>query len=163
MSQQVQATIVNHAAITIAAPADAVWGVIVEEILQAKGFRAAGTVVPLEDPGFPLGGYRISLPTENGDADERLVRFTERDDTARRASVRADYLSAPGGSVVYASYEAEETAHGARFRLDCHTSTSLDIADDGDIAAAIARETAFNDDALAANLLKVKQRLEAAG
>jgi hypothetical protein len=160
MSQRIPATIVNHAVIDIAATADAVWGVILEEIFEAKGAREAGDVVALEDPNVPLGGLLMRMDDGNGVADERIVHFTERDEAARRLSVRADFVSVPGGVRIYASYHAQEIPGGTRFTLDCHTSLELDVPVGSDAGAAIARETALYDEELKTRLEKVKRRLE---
>lgn len=163
MSHRIPATIVNHVAIDIAAAADAVWGAIIEEIVEAKGFRAVGTVMPLDGPAAPLGGLRLHLHDADGSLDERIVHFTERDDAARRLSIFADFLSVPGGMKVYASYHAQETPDGARFAIDCHASVEIDVpveATGAYVAAMIAEQTANYDEALAANLQKVRKQLQ---
>ncbi|MDT9598758.1 SRPBCC family protein [Sphingosinicella rhizophila] len=163
MSRAITATIVNHVAIDIDAPAEAVWDVIIEQFVDAKGFRSIGTVTDLDDLSAPLGGYHIRLDLADDGPDERVARITERNDAARRLSLFADYLSVPGGMCVYATYHAQEVPGGARFALDCHTSVQLDLPADAsraDVAATIEERTASYDEALAERLEKMKARLE---
>lgn len=165
MNERIPATIVNHVAIDIAAPADAVWQTIIDELVEAKGFRGHGAVIPLSGPDAPLGGYRVTFEDDDGALDERVARITERDNAARRLSICADFLSVPGGMRVYATYHAQDTAGGARFAIDCHTCESLDVAagaGQADVAASVAKKAAFYDRALAERLQKTKERLEGA-
>lgn len=162
MSRRVPATIVNHAVIDIAAGADAVWQVILQEIVEAKSFRDLNAMTPLDDPDVPLGGYRTKLDDGEGVVDERVIHVTECDEAARRVSVRADFISDPGGTQVYATYQARKTPGGASFTIDCHTSLQLDVPDGADIGAIIARDTATYDMEMTLRLEKVKKRLEEA-
>jgi hypothetical protein len=160
VSRRVPATIVNHVAIDILAGADAVWQVILHEIVEAKTLRDLNAVTTLDDPDVPLGGYRTTLDNGEGGVDERVIHVTERDEAARRLSVRADFVSDPGGNQVYATYQAREIPGGACFTIDCHTSLALDVPDGTDVGAIIARDTAHYDTEMTARLEKVKKRLE---
>jgi len=160
MNRRIPATIVNHAVIDIAADADAVWQVILNEIVEAKSFRDLNAMIPLDDPDVPLGGYRTKLDDGEGGIDERVIHVTERDEAARRLSVRADFVSDPGGTQVYATYQAREIQGGTCFTIDCHTRLQLDVPDGADAGAVIARETATYDTEMTARLVKVKKRLE---
>jgi hypothetical protein len=162
VSRRIPATIVNHVAIDIAADADAVWQVILHEIVEARSFRDLNAMTALDDPNVPLGGYRTTLDDGEGGIDERVIHVTERDEAARRVSVRADFVSDPGGTQVYATYQARETPGGACFTIDCHTRLELDVPDGADVGAIIARDTAHYDTEMTARLEKVKTRLEGA-
>ena len=75
MSGTISATMVNHVAMDMAAPADAVWQAILDDYVEAKKFREHGTVAPLDDPAAVFGGYRMRFE-QNGVVDERVVRIT---------------------------------------------------------------------------------------
>jgi hypothetical protein len=158
-------TIVNHVAIDIAAPAEAVWAVILEEYVETKKFREAGYAIePIDDPGALLGGYRMRLEKDGAVIDDRICLFSERDDAARRLSLYADYLSAPNGLQVFATYHAQQTAGGARYALDCHTRMAIDAPASGtkaDFAAAVEEMKTHFHTALASYLESMKARLEA--
>ena len=162
MNQPIPVTIVNHVAIEIAAPPDAVWRAIQEEYLEAKKFREAGTLQPLDDePGAVLGGYRMRMM--HGEVvDDRIVRFTEIDHAARRLSAHADYLTVPaGGMGVWVTYHAQALPDGGtRYAIDSHAR--LQIEPSPDIAAAIASMKLSFDASLLAYLEKVKASLEGA-
>ncbi|BBE34209.1 hypothetical protein [Sphingosinicella microcystinivorans] len=163
MNQRIPVTIVNHVAIDIAVAADIVWKMIIEEIGEARGFRSVGTVEPLEGVDAPLGGYRLTSRDENGALDERVARLTERDEAARRLSVFAEFLSVPGGMIVYATYQAQDAQSGTRFSIDCHTREEIELptgASAADLSAKIAEKTAFYDDALGDKMQKTKEKLE---
>lgn len=163
--QNLMATIVNHVAVLIAAPVEAVWQTILEEYVEARKFREIGyAIVPLDDPAAVLGGYRMRLEEHGAAVDERICQITEYDEGARRLSLFADYLSMPGGMLVYASYHAQETAGGARYAIDCHARISIEApAGDtrADIAATISAMQAQFNAALSGYLESVKVKLEA--
>ena len=160
MNRRIPATIVNHVVIDIAADADAVWQVILHEIVEARSFRDLNAMTPLGDPNVPLGGYRTKLENGDGGIDEQVIHVTERDEAARRVSVRADFVSDPAGTQVYATYQAREIQGGARFTIDCHTRLDLEVPDGADVGAVIGKETATYDTGMTARLEKVKKRLE---
>ncbi len=165
MNQRIPVTIVNHVAVDIAATADAIWSIILEEFVEAKGFRRLGTVAPLNSLAAPLGGHHMHLDYGDGILDERIVHFTEHDHVARRLSIFADYLSVSGSMKVYVTYHAQETPTSARFAVDCHTSVEIDVpigATCADVAAIVAKQTTSYNDALTAHLQKVRTRLEGA-
>lgn len=163
MSGTISATMVNHVAMDMAAPADAVWQAIIDDYVEAKKFREYGIVEPLDDPAAVFGGYRMRFE-QNGVIDERVVHITERDEAARRLSAMADYLSVPGGMRVYATYHAQEIAGGTRYAIDCHAQLSVDMPA-GDaragMAATLAEMTAGADTHLLAYLTAIKARVEA--
>lgn len=168
MTRQIPATIVNHAAIQIAAPPDVVWRAIQEEYVEAKKFRAAGTIEALDDPAAVLS-YRMRIHQE-GQIDERVVRITERDHAARRLSAHADYLTVPaGGMGVWVTYQAHEIPlepGGTRYTIDSHARLGLDVPGEGnpaDVGAAMAAMKAAFDTALLAYLERIKATLEGAG
>ncbi len=164
MTQQFPVTMVNHVAIEIAAPPDAVWRAIQEDYVEAKKFREVGTFEPLDDPAAVLGGYRMRIV--HGDVvDERLVRFTEIDHQARRLSAYADYLTVPvGGMGVWVTYHAQEAPRGGtRYAIDCHARLHIDKPAGGskaDFAEAITTMTRGADASLIAYLERVKASLE---
>jgi hypothetical protein len=159
-------TIVNHAAIDIAASPDALWRAILEDYVTGEKFGSVGYAVePLDDPAAVLGGYRMRLEQDGAVVDDRIVHVTERDEAARRLSLHADYLSVPGGFEVFATYQAHEVAEGARYTLDCHTRMTVEAPDDGgeaDIAATLAGMKAQFGAALDDFFARVKARVEAA-
>lgn len=157
-------TIVNHVAIDIAATPDTLWRAILEDYIGGTKFSSSGYVIdPLDEPQTPLGGYRMRLSKDGAVVDDRVVRVTERDDADRRLSIHADYLSIPGGFQVYVTYQAQPTADGCRYLLDCHTQMTLEPPD-GDLRAGMAREIAKTkaefDAALMPYFAKVKKKLE---
>lgn len=165
MAASIPVTMVNHVALDIAASPDLVWGAIVDDYIEAKKFREAGMIEPLDDPAALFGGYRMRIE-QGGVVDERIVHITERDDAARRLSAAADYLSVPGGMRVYATYHAQAAGEGTRYAIDCHTQLTVD-APAGDVhagvAAAIAEMTAGADAHLIAYLESIRARVEAQG
>ena len=162
MSGTISATMVNHVAMDMAASANAVWQVILDDYVEATKFREYGAVEPLDDPAAVFGGYRMRFE-QSGVVDERVVRITERDEAARRLSAAADYLSVPGGMRVYATYHAQEIDGGTRYTIDCHTQLSVDMPA-GDaragVAATLAEMTAGADRHLLAYLAAIKARVE---
>lgn len=164
MTERILVTMVNHVAMDIAASPDAVWRTIVEDYLEAKKFQnEGGEIEPFVDPGAVFGSYQIRFEHEGAVVDERIVRITELDGTARRLSATADYLSFPGGMKVYATYHAEEVAGATRYKIDCHTLVHIE-APEGDgqagIARALAETTAAADGYLVAYLESIKRRVE---
>ena len=119
--------IVNHCAIDIACPPSRLWAALTDDYADGGGFARAGyRIDPLDEPALVLGGYRMRFERE-ALVDERICRITERDEDVMRLSLQADYLSAEAnGMVVYASYQAMPAGDGALYRLDCHTTLSLD-------------------------------------
>jgi len=156
-------TIVNHVAIDIAASPDAVWRVILDEYVETKKFRELGyEITTIDDPGAPLGGYRMRLRKDGALADDRICHFSERDDRARRLSLYADYVFMPRPMQVFATYHAQPAAGGTRYALDCHTRMSVDIPAGADVTASIAEMKTHFDTALVSYLQSIKTRLEAA-
>lgn len=163
--QNIRVTIVNHAAVDIAAPPAAVWQTILDEYIEAKKFREIGYAIePLDDPATCLGGYRMRLEQDGAVIDERLCHVTERDEIAHRLSMFADYLA--GGMIVYATYHAEAAPGGTRYRLDCHSTLGIPQpagAGRAEVAAAVAEMTAQFDAALTGYLESIKAKLETQG
>ena len=163
MTETVPVTMVNHVAMDIVATPDVVWRAILDDYVEAEKFRELGAIEPIDDPAALFGGYRMRLD-QGGVVDERIIHITERDDTARRLSAAADYLSAPGGMRVYATYHAQEISGGTRYAIDCHTQLHIAMPA-GDInagvAAAVAEMATGADTYLVAHLENIKARLEA--
>lgn len=163
--QRICITTVNHVAMEIAAPPDAVWRAILDEYVEARKFRELGTVEPIDDPAAIFGGYRTRI--EQGSViDERIVHITERDETTRRLSAYAEYLSVPGGLYVHATYHAEPCDGGTRYAADCYSRVSIDAPENGsraDVAKAVADMEAAADVHLLHYLESVKARLEGVG
>lgn len=163
--QSIRVTIVNHAAVDVAAPPAAVWQTILDEYIAAKKFREIGYAIePLDDPAAWLGGYHMRLEQDGAVVDERICHITERDETAHRLSMYADYLA--GGMIVYATYHADDAAGGTRYRLDCHSTLAIDRpagAGRAEIAAAIGELAAQFDAALTGYLESIKAKLETQG
>lgn len=165
MTSRVPVTIVNHAAIDIAAAPDAVWREILDAYAEARKFRETHTVEPIDDPAAVLGGYRMRLEKDGVLLDDRIVHLTERDEAARRLSAFADYLSVPGGLQVFATYQVHEAPDGARYTLDCHTRMSLEApagAQRPELAEIVGKMKAQFDPSLDDYLQSVKAKLEAA-
>lgn len=163
MAAPIPVTMVNHVALDIAASPDLVWRAIVDDYVEAKKFRAAGMIDPLDDPAALFGGYRMRIE-QDGVVDERVVHITERDEAARRLSAVADYLSVPGGMRVYATYHAQAIGKGTRYAIDCHTRFTIDLpAGDAHagVAATIAEMAAGADAHLIAYLESIRARVEA--
>lgn len=166
----VRVTIVNHAGVDIARPAEVVWRDIVETYVAGGKFAVQGYAIEplMDDPAALLGGYRMTLRGEGGTlVDERVCRITERDDRAMRLSLCADYLAPQAmGLIVHASYQAVPTAVGSRYEL--HAYSTLNLARPaGDAKAELAqvvgnfeRQSAEHLDGF---LRGVKARLEAQG
>ncbi|WP_020499074.1 hypothetical protein [Sciscionella marina] len=166
MPSHTLATTVNHVAVDIDAPADAVWKAIVGDYAGAEKFRALGYIIePLDELGAPLGAYRMRLETEE-DPDARLIRITEQDNTARRLSLSAHYDDdADGVMEVLATYHARETPSGTRYALDCHSRLEIGAVERDarqHVAATIARLTAEFDEYLTEYLGDVKKQIEGA-
>lgn len=163
--QSIQVTIVNHVAVDIAASPEAVWQTILEEYIEAKKFREIGyTIEPLDEPAAYLGGYRMRFEQDGALLDDRICRVSERDEAEHRLSIFADYLSAPKGMVVYATYHAAKTSEGTRYHLDCHGTLGIDPPAGGgqaEVAATVAEMKTEFDTALAGYLNTIKARLEA--
>ncbi|WP_077035910.1 hypothetical protein [Pelomonas sp. KK5] len=161
----IPATIVNHVAIEIDAPPEAVWLAIQAAYVEARKFREAGAIEAVDDPATVLA-YRMRIG-EGAQLDERLVRITELDHAARRLSAHADYLTQPpGGMGVWACYHAQpHGAQGTRYAIDCHARLGVEVAQGSDraaIAAAVAAMKAAFDASLLAYLGQVKASLEGA-
>jgi hypothetical protein len=157
-------TVVNHEQIELAVAPAAVWTMLVDEYAAGKGFARAGYVIdPLDDPSLTLGGYAMRLERD-GLLDERLCRVTERDDAAMRLSLHADYLSAGANNMVtYATYRATPAGDGTLYSLDCHSTLDHAVADGGsreEIATSVAALRTLFDQAVAANLARLKAQLE---
>lgn len=165
MAEPIPVTMVNHVAMDMAAPPDAVWRAILDDYIEAKKFREVGAIEPIDDPAAVFGGYRMRFE-RGGVVDERIVHITECDEGARRLSAVADYLSVPGGMRVYATYQAQKAGEGTRYAIDCHTQLRID-APAGDVkagvAATLAEMTAGADTHLVAYLESIKARVETRG
>ncbi|MBL8269642.1 SRPBCC family protein [Steroidobacter sp.] len=157
-------TIVNHAAIDIAVPPDRVWRLILEHFVDAQRWRELGYCIePLDDPAAVFGSYRMWLEQDDKVVDNRVCHITEIDDSARRLSLFADYLSQPGGAQVYVTYQAQEIAGATRYTMDCHTRAGIDASaklDKASVATAIAAIKSHSDTHLAGFLARIKTRLE---
>jgi hypothetical protein len=137
-------TIVNHVATDMAASPDTLWRTIIESFVETGRFEAAGyEIEAIDDDSTLLGGYRMRMVKDGAVVDDRICRITERDEAARRLSLRADYLSVPEGLVVYATYQAQEIAGGTRYAIDCHTQMGLAAPESGAKADVIAAVEAF--------------------
>lgn len=160
-------TIVNHLAMDIAVAPDIVWQTILDHFVATDNWVKAGyRVEPLDDPATPLGGYHMRKEQDGSVVDERVVHITERDETARRLSLFADYHSVPDGLLVLVTYHARETRDGARYTIDCHTRMGIEAPAGGaraDVAAAIEALKAQFDEHLIGHLGRLKESLEAAG
>lgn len=160
-------TIVNHAAVGIAVPPDRLWRLILDEFAEAKRWRELGySVEPLDDPAAVLGGYRMWRQQNGKVVDSRICHITELDESARRLSLFADYLSEPGGALVYVTYQAQELAGAARYTMDCHTRVGIETPAHGEkaaVAVAIDAIKAHSDTHLAGYLSQTKARLEGVG
>lgn len=160
----ISVTIVNHLAADIAAEPDAVWSDILDMFVEARQWRTEGYMVePVDDPAAVLGGYRMQLDRDGVATDQRIVHITERDDAARRLSLVAKFLSAPGGLLVYATYHAQEAPCGARYAIDCHTQMDIEHPAPGskaDVANAIEALSNHFETHLNGHLGRVKVRLE---
>ncbi|MCW6536910.1 hypothetical protein [Sphingomonas lycopersici] len=140
MSEPIVAvTIVSHAALQIAAPADAVWQAILNNLLQPDTWQMAGYgFVSLHDVAVPLGGYRLAKEEEGQVVDERIVHVTECDARARRLSLFSDHLSERNGLSAYATYHAREMPTGTCCAIDCHTRVGVEILKNADIISLIS-------------------------
>lgn len=156
-------TIVNHAAIDISVPPDRLWRVILEQFFEAKRWRELGySIEPLDDPAAVLGGYRMWMERDGKVVDNRVCHITEIAEAARRLSMFVDYLSEPGGAVVFVTYHAQEIAGATRYTMDCHTRLGIEAPSSSEktVAATLdAIKTNF-DTHLAGYLSQTKARLE---
>jgi len=160
--QPIMITTVHHAATDIAVSPDRLWTTLREGFIEARKFRDFGfSIDPIDEPGVPLGGYRMRLEQDGKIVDDRICRISEVDDTARRLSIFADYLSHPLGLQVYVTYQAHETATGCRYTLDCHARQGITPPSDAaEIAALIASMKQGHDAGLDSSMAKVKAELE---
>lgn len=161
-------TVVNHVHVDIDVSPDKVWANILETYVETTTWRDAGYAIePLADDDLtaPLGGYRMKLEKDCAVIDERVVRFTERDEEARRLSVTADYLSVPGEFQVLVTYQAQAIATGARYTLDCHTRMTFEPPASGakaDLVSAVAATKAQFEEFLIPRFQQLKEKLEGA-
>jgi hypothetical protein len=122
-------TVVNHNAVDINRPAKAVWQDILETYVDGRKFSSQGHVIePLkDDPAAYLGGYRMTLRDKDGNlVDDRICRITERDETAMRLSLCAEYfVPAEMKLIVNASYQAVPTPSGSRYTLDAYSMANV--------------------------------------
>lgn len=157
-------TIVNHLGIDIAAEPDAVWADILDMFVEARQWRADGYAIePIDAPSAVLGGYRMQIEQDGGAADQRIVHITECDHSARRLSLFVQFLSVPGGVLVYATYHARAASGGARYTIDCHTQMGIEPPASGsraDVATAIDGLSNHFETHLNGYLGRVKARLE---
>jgi hypothetical protein len=154
-------TIVNHVAVDIDAPPDAVWAAIVEDYVEAKKFGESYVMTPLDDPAALLGGWHMRMEKVGAVIDERVMHYTERDDGAHRLSISADYVSVPNGMQVYATYQAHAAPGGARYTVDCHTNLDImALAPGREPAQSVPEMKVHFETALMQFLEGVKSRLE---
>ncbi|MBR2173842.1 hypothetical protein [Sphingopyxis sp.] len=158
-------TVVNHAAIDIAVAPDTVWCLILDQFRDAKRWRELGySIAPIDDPAAIYGGYRMYMENDSKIVDDRICMVTEIDEAERRLSLCADYLTTPGGVLVYVTYQAHPTAQGTRYTMDCHTRVGIEMpARDCDVAASIEAIKNHSDTHLADYLARTKASLEATG
>ncbi|MFB8344620.1 SRPBCC family protein [Brucella cytisi] len=158
-------TVVNHIAVEIAADPSAIWNDIVDSLVEAKNWLDQGFAIePLNDPSATKGGYRMSLEKDGIQIDLRTVCVTECDTVARRLSLLVDYLSAPDGVLVFATYQAQPIPTGTRYTIDCHTRIGVTPPGDGshaEVAALVSKIHDHSDAHLASVLAKVKAKHEA--
>jgi len=154
-------TIVNHAGIDLACSVDSAWAAVLDAYVSGAKFREQGyRLDPLDEPTARHGGYRMVLENAGGIVDERVCAVTERDETARRLSLRADYRSIPGGLVVYATYQVSACPVGAHFSIDCHADFGCLPVGDGAMAAELDALTARSEAGLRDFLVDFKSKLE---
>ena len=164
-SEEVRVTIVNHVESDMEVSPRVVWNAILDEYVEAKKFLELGySIEPLDDLAAVEGGYRMRFVQDGALVDDRICRITERDDTRRRLSMVGNFLSTPSKMVVYVTYHAAQTATGARYTIDCHSSLNLDLAEGSDskqVKAAVTELTEQFGAALASYLAELKTKLEA--
>ncbi|MCW6530239.1 hypothetical protein NED98_08275 [Sphingomonas sp. MMSM20] len=162
MSEPIVAvTIVSHAALQIAAPADAVWQAILNNLLQPDTWQIAGyRFVSLRDAAVPLGGYRLAKEEGGQVVDERIVHVTERDTRARRLSLFSDHLSERNGLSAYATYHARERPTGTYCAIDCHTRVGVEMLKNADITGLIGDLGGQSEAHLRDYLARLKYALE---
>lgn len=163
----IQTTVVNHLMIDIEAAPELVWNHIVETFAEARKWRADGYMVEaIDDISAILGGYRMRLERSGEATDERVVHVTERDGTARRLSLRVDFVSVPHGVTVYATYHAQQAADGTRYAIDCHTRMgfAVPVIDTrAHLASAVDAMKTHSDTYLNSYLARIKAELEGQG
>ena len=162
-------TVVNHNAVDINRPAQALWQDILETYVDGRKFSSQGHVIePLtDDPAAYLGGYRMTLKDKDGTlVDDRVCRITERDEAAMRLSLCAEYFVPPEMNlIVNASYQATPTANGSRYTLDAYSM--MDVALPKSASEPSVKQVAEQFQSGSAGYLdtflkSVKDRLEAA-
>jgi hypothetical protein len=164
MTGRIMVTTVHHVSIDIAASATAVWQGILQDYVEVLKFGDY-SIERLEEPGALLGAYRMRLERDGSVVDDRIVEITERNDECRRLSLFGNYLSVPGGLHVFATYSAHEIESGARYVIDCHARTAVDMGADDTretLAAGIASMKEQADASLLEYLERAKARTEAA-
>lgn len=168
MSDTVRVTAVNHVAQDIACTPEELYRDILATYVDAGKFTGQDFRVELlaqTDPAAFRGGYRLTMTNAVGQpVDDRICRVTERDDAARRISMRADYL-APGqmGMTVYATYHAAPGPLGTRYHIDCHSDLDIEPPADSSpakLAGVVAELERQFDLSLIAYLDAVKAKLE---
>ena len=143
-----------------------VWRDIVEGIGHGRQFEMQGyRVEPLaDDPRAYIGGYRMWREHAD-DPDERQMFISERDERARQLSLCAYYFGAQArGTVVNATYSAVPEGASCWYRIDCHGTYDLEIAEGASpetVAAMIAASNVEMDRHLATSLEARKAELEA--
>jgi hypothetical protein len=168
MSNTARITAINHVVEDIACSADALYREILASFVETDRHTAAGYAVELladSEPAAFRGGYRLTLKDQAGDLqDDRTCWVTERDDAARRVSLRADYhMPAQMGLTVHVTYQAVETPSGARYQIDCHTDVDLDLPEDRsreNIAQVVAALEQQSDDHLRSYIASLRKVLE---
>lgn len=159
-------TVVNHCSIVIDRSPESTWAALDEEYGAGKGFARAGyKLEPLNEPAFPLGGYRVWREQSEG-IDERICGITEREASAMRISMRADYLSPDARNMtVFTTFRAARAGQTAEFHLDCHSTLDLDVGANPsreDVARAAAQLRDQFDRGIAEGMSRLKTRIEAA-
>ncbi|AXB78838.1 hypothetical protein TQ38_019815 [Novosphingobium sp. P6W] len=159
-------TVVNHCSIVIDRSPERTWAELEAEYGAGIGFARAGyKLEALNEPAFPLGGYRL-WREQNGGIDERICRITEREASAMRISMRADYLSPDARNMtVFTTFQALRAGATAEFHLDCHSTFDLDVganASRDDVARAVVQLGDHFDRGIAQGVSRLKARIEAA-
>jgi len=161
--QSVPITIVNHVSVDISCPPGRVWDAILGDYLCARKFSEAGYAIErLDGPAYFRGGFRMRLECDGAVVDERICCVTELDETARRLSMYAEYLSAPNEMKVHATYQAHRSGTGTRYSIDSYSSFHPAMStEDGetDNSAAVARMEAHFAAALVRYLQGVQKSL----
>lgn len=157
-------TIVNHCSMAVDRSPERVWAALDSGFYAGGNFARAGyKVEPLNEPALPLGGYRL-WREQGGSIDERICGITERDASAMRISMRADYLSRDAKNmIVLATYRAESAGETAVFLLDCHSTLDFEVAANAsreDVMREVAELRDHFDQGIAQGMARMKAWIE---